>query len=168
MSRGRRERRTEQGHFLGEGSYDVTNWEPSLLRWFNEDESLYPDRIAVQRVRATHRGCYVTVVDDKYLFDKTELHDFVKYVCPRLQERRELQATTRRLREEREQLRQQLQGERLSMSEANQRLREENERLRRELQDERRRASAAEEKASDGCTRTVLAPRTGHAVRFMM
>ena len=51
---------------------------------------------------------WVTSALKVFLFDATELVAFIRYVCPRLQERRELQRTTERLREERERLRQQV------------------------------------------------------------
>ena len=127
MSRGRRERRAEQGQG-GEGFtgyYGNTVYGPSLLRELEEEEGLYPGALRCHKVWTWGR---VNVVGgqrpESFLFDAGELVDFIRYVCPRLQERRDLQVTTGRLHKE-------------------------NERLKRELQCAQRRASEAEWEASE-------------------
>ena len=108
MSRGRRERRTEQGQ-RGEwftGYYGTMAYGPSLLGILGEDKGLYPGALSYHKA-----WTWVNVGDQRlesFLFDAAELVAFISYVCPRLQERRELQRTTERLREERERLRQQV------------------------------------------------------------
>ena len=120
MSRTRRGER-EQGH-EEEEVYWVQSEGPSLLSWLGDYDGFYPGAMAYQMVQTRRQTDYGQVFAFHYLLDADELGDFVRYVCPRLEERRELQTTKRRLRGE-------------------------NERLSQELQDERRRASEAEEKA---------------------
>ena len=150
MSRTRRERGAEQGS-LGEGVFSVHGIGPSLLRALEEDEGLYPDALWYAKVWirpeivASWRGA------DKFLIGERDMKAFVQYVCPRLQERR-------RLREENEQLRQQLRDEQQKVVEArracadatreSERLTELHARLQRDIQKARRGENEAREKAS--------------------
>ena len=106
MSRTQRGER-EQGH-VEEGFYCVQYEGPSLLSWLDEDDGLYPGTMAYHMVQTRRQTGYGNVVAFQYLLDAEELVDFVRYVCPRLQERRELRETTGRSREERERLGQQV------------------------------------------------------------
>ena len=155
MSQVRRERRTEQGH-VEEGFYNATVVGPNLLSWLHEDEGLYPEGLTFRRVQTWRRGYSVDVLKERYLLEATELCAFFRYICPRLQERRDL-------RGENEHLRRQLEGERHKASEAARRLREgkekiyqrattldaEKEQLRQQLQSERLTASEARKACAD-------------------
>ena len=97
---------------------------PSLLSSLGQDEGVYPGALHCHRVWTQSRISVNNQFGDMFLVDAAELVEFFRYVCPRLQERRELQGTTGRLHKE-------------------------NERLKRELQWAQRRASAAELEASE-------------------
>ena len=108
MSQARRERRTGQGRWEENrsGIYGIYEYLESFLVYCREDEGLCP-RLRGRRTWILPDG-WSTIEDECFLVDLQDMCDFVYYVCPRLQERRELQTTTRRLREERERLRQQV------------------------------------------------------------
>ena len=121
MSRTRREWGAEQGH-LKEGSFYATAIGPSLLRELEEDAGLYPDAFWFAKVwiRPEIVGSWHGA--DKFLIGERDLKAFVRYVCPRLQERQ-------RLREENERLRRELQDERRRANEAEEEARVANEEL---------------------------------------
>ena len=125
MSQARR-RGTEQG-LGGEGFtgiFGTTVYGPSLLSSLGQDEGVYPGAVHCHRAWTQNRISVNNQREDMFLVDAAELVEFLRYVCPRLQERRELQVTTGRRHQE-------------------------NERLKRELQDARRRASEAEKEAEE-------------------
>ena len=108
MSQARRERRTGQGRWEENrsGIYGIYGCLESFLVYCREDEGLCP-RLRGRRTWILPDG-WSRTEDECFLVDLLDMCDFVHYVCPRLQERRELRETTGRLREERERLRQQV------------------------------------------------------------
>ncbi len=138
MSRTRREWGAEQGH-LKEGSFYATAVGSTLLSELEEDAGLYPGTLWYARVRIRPELVASWHGADQFLIGEREVKAFVKYICPRLRERRELQETTGRLREERERLRQ-----RVATLDA------ENEQLRQQLRVERKGASEAKQSFREG------------------
>ena len=115
MSRGRRERGSEQGHGE-EGFYRVEDAGTSLLSWLGCDAGLYDSPLPFQLVKTRLREG--SRPREGVLIDVQWMYDFAYYICPRLQERRDLLNGERERKAEREQLQQQLRREQRSASEA--------------------------------------------------
>ena len=115
MSQVRRERGSEQGHGE-EGFYCVEDAGTSLLSWLGCDAGLYDSPLPFQLVKTRLREG--SRPREGVLIDVQWMYDFAYYICPRLQERRDLLNGERGRKAEREQLQQQLRREQRSASEA--------------------------------------------------
>ena len=115
MSRAR-QRRREQGHVEGgsHGVYGIRGYEESLFAYFGQDEGLCPRlhgfRVWIQPDDHNDDFSYL-LVDEDCMFE------FLRYICPRLKERRDLQdekekwlREKRDLRDEKEELQATLQA----------------------------------------------------------
>ena len=116
MSQVRRERGVEQGHGE-EGFYRVEDAGTSLLSWLGCDAGLYASPLPFQLVKTRLRDGS-RPLREGFLIDVQWMYDFAYYICPRLQERRDLLNGERGRKAEREQLQQQLRREQRSASEA--------------------------------------------------
>ena len=116
MSQVRRERGSEQGHGE-EGFYRVEDAGMSLLSRLGCDAGLYDSLLPFQLVKTRPREGS-RPPHESFLISVQCMYDFAYYICPRLQERRDLLNGERGRKAEREQLQQQLRREQRSASEA--------------------------------------------------
>ena len=98
MSQARRERGAEQGHVEG-GFYTYKANGPCLLSHVDADERVLPDPLPFQLVKVWPRDSAIRP-EEVFMINSQQLCDFVHYICPRLQERRDLQDKLRQERRE--------------------------------------------------------------------